>query len=155
MESYIYFARRWDYRMGSTHKNFSSLYRWRMEGNGYSEKEAKENVRFEGQIKVGETASFKTRERNLHYYDGGMDIQRYVKFDGTHDERLFVEAYIRCKYATNKNMEKDGNDHFYCRNINTIKGAENKFFQYCAEAFAMMEQIKGKKYSYECVVHKK
>ena len=143
-DSYIYFGTRY----GAGEVAFTKLYEnWI--ARGYSEAKAKDWVADARLIKVGETANIYQRSNSLRCNEDTW-IKRYVHFQGTKDERLFVESYIRSKYAANRNMEHCGNDHFYCRTSKTIKGAENKFFIYVAEAFALLEQIKGKTFNYEC-----
>lgn len=147
-DSYIYFAR---------HKTFYSsndtLNYWRnwWLNQGYSKEDVDDWIMADRQAKVGETASYTSRSKKL-YSENGMRISRRVKFLGTKDERLFVESYVRLKYSTNSNMRHHGNDYFTCANTKTIKGAENKFFEYVAEGFALMSALKGKKYSYECEI---
>lgn len=148
-ESFVYFASRTNFNGYNWH-TLTDIYKWRIDHNHYTEDKAKTEMYYYSVIKIGETASFDNRKNSLRYQDG-ISIRRYVKFDGTKEERLFIEAYLRSKYAGNRNMEHFGNDHFRCYNSKTIKGAENKFFQYVAEAFALLEQIKGRVYSYECI----
>lgn len=100
-------------------------------------------------MKIGESADFNNRYKSL-WSNERIRISRYVSFKGTKEERLFIESYIRTKYAANRNLCHYGNDHFRARTINNLKGAENKFFQYVAEAFAVMETLKHKKFPYEC-----
>ena len=145
-ESFIYFASRFN----DGWKDFTNLREYRIRCNGYTEQEARESQAFYSVIKIGETASLRYRTKNLYYKDH-MNIRRLVCFNGTKDERLFIEAYLRSKYASNRNMRHFGNDHFRCSNSKILKGAENKFFQYVAEAFALLEQVKKKEYSYECL----
>ena len=102
------------------------------------------------QFKIGETANFKQRNTKL-WSDERMQISRYVVFEGTKDERLFVESYIRMMYTSNCNLEHFGNDHFKTRTENNRKGAENQFFTMVAEAFAIIEQRKNKKISFTCI----
>jgi len=99
-------------------------------------------------FKIGETANLKNRTNTL-WTQNRVKIARYVKFSGTKDERLFIESYLRSKYSANRNLAHFGNDHFKARNKNSFKGAENKFFVYVAEAFAMLETIKNKSFSYK------
>ena len=144
-ESYIYFATRFDtnYCKSLTERKLSWMAR------GYDETTVLRWIRGEKEIKIGETASFKNRLNHL-YYNDGISIRRYVKFEGTKEERLFLESYVRSKYASNANMTHFGNDYFQCANINTIKGAQNKFFSYIAEGFELLSQIKHKNYNYTC-----
>ena len=101
-------------------------------------------------IKIGETNNITNRKNGLSNKENTI-LTKCVCFDGTKDDRLFIESYLRTRYAANSNMTHFGNDHFTCRTVNTVKGAENNFFVYVAEAFAMLEQIKHKHYSYECI----
>ena len=150
-DSFIYFASRINFNSSYEWHSLAEIYRWRIEHNHCTEDEAKFSMRYHSEVKIGETASFNSRKNSL-YYNDDISIRRYVKFNGTKEERLFIESYLRSKYAANRNMVHFGNDYFRCYNSKTIKGAENKFFQYVAEAFAMLEQIKKRKYSYECCV---
>lgn len=99
------------------------------------------------QFKIGETGSLEQRQNQL-WSNERMEVSRFISFDGTKDERLFVEAYLRSKYAGNRNLKHCGLDHFTARTLNNAKGAENRFFVYVAEAFALLETIKNKKYNY-------
>ena len=141
-ESYIYFAKR---------LSFATITYWKKLrlSQGYSEEDIARWTADKREVKIGETASYTLRNRDLHYYSN-IDITLRVKFMGTKEERLFVEAYIRTKYSANRNMIHHGNDYFSCSNSNTIKGAERKFFGYVAEGFAMLSAIKGKEYDYTC-----
>ena len=103
---------------------------------------AKENV-CEREMKVGETGNLEQRQ-NMLWSTERINVSRYVSFNGTKDERLFVESYLRSKYSANGNLRHFGNDHFKAQTKNNLKGAENKFFVYVAEAFAVLEQIKGR-----------
>lgn len=98
-------------------------------------------------FKVGETSNLEQRQNQLNA-DEGIKVSRYVSFKGTKDEQLFIEAYLRSKYAGNRNLQHYGLDHFKAYTMNNAKGAENNFFVYVAEAFAILETIKNKKYSY-------
>ena len=102
------------------------------------------------QFKIGETANLEQRQVQLRLNEG-THICKYIKFDGTKDERLFVESYLRARYAGNRNLRHFALDHFNACTINNAKGAENKFFVYVAEAFALLEQIKGKHYDYRVI----
>ena len=104
-------------------------------------------------FKIGQTASMYTRSTKL-WSDERMAIARYVSFNGTLDERLFIESYVRMMYCANSNLVHCGSDHFKARTENNRKGAENKFFQYVAEAFALIEQRKGQAIPYNCHVGK-
>ena len=95
------------------------------------------------EMKVGETSNLEQRQ-NVLWSTERINVSRYVSFNGTKDERLFVESYLRTKYSTNSNLRHYGNDHFKAQTKNNLKGAENRFFVYVAEAFALLEQIKGK-----------
>lgn len=141
-ESYIYFAKRLS---SETITYWKKL--WLSQGS--SEEDVTRWTTDRREVKIGETASYALRNRDLHYYNN-IDIALRVKFMGTKEERLFVEAYIRTKYSANRNMIHHGNDYFSCSNSNTIKGAEHKFFDYVAEGFAMLSAIKGKEYNYTC-----
>ena len=99
-------------------------------------------------FKIGETANLETRSNGL-WSNERMRVSRYVKFNGTKDERLFIESYLRSVYAANSNLSHFGNDHFRARNQNNLKGAENKFFVHVAEAFAALEVIKHKSFNYK------
>ena len=99
-------------------------------------------------FKIGETSNLETRGNNL-WSQERMRVARYVSFDGTKDERLFIEAYLRSKYSANRNLAHFGNDHFTARTQNNLRGAENKFFLHVAEAFALLEIIKNKKYEFK------
>lgn len=143
-ESYIYFAKRLSYHTLSYFKKL-----WLSQG--HSENDVKRWLNDEREVKIGETASYTTRRNNLRYNDC-IYIALRVKFMGTKDERLFVESYVRSKYSANRNMIHHGNDYFSCSNSNTIKGAENKFFAYVAEGFALLSTVKGKHYDYTCEV---
>ena len=145
VESYIYFA-----KYGSQYHTCKEL-RTMWERQGHKKEDIDWWILLEKRVKVGETASYETRKNNLRYQNG-VDIYRRVKFMGTKDDRLFIEAYIRAKYAANPNMEHIGNDYFNCANRNTIKGAENKFFAYVTEAFELLSQIKNKNYTFECEI---
>lgn len=150
-DSYVYFATRMDFMSKYGYRNLTEYYNRCIDFFDETEEQAKRSMQYNSAVKVGETANFTSRKNSLNYNDD-IIIRRYVKFDGTKEERLFIESYLRTKYAANRNMVHFGNDHFRCYNSKTIKGAENKFFQYVAEAFSLLEQIKGRKYSYECVV---
>jgi hypothetical protein len=100
------------------------------------------------QFKIGETTNMEQRQNQL-WSNERMETSRFISFDGSKDERLFVEAYLRSKYAGNRNLKHCGLDHFTARTLNNAKGAENHFFVYVAEAFALLETIKNKKYSYK------
>jgi hypothetical protein len=99
-------------------------------------------------FKIGESSNLENRANTL-WTQNRVKIARYVKFNGTKDERLFIESYLRVKYSANCNLAHFGNDHFKARNGNSLKGAENKFFVNVAEAFAMLETIKNKSFSYK------
>ena len=148
-DSFIYFASRVDFNSPYEWHSLTEIYKSRIERNQWTEEEAKWSMHYYSEIKIGETANFENRKNSLYYKDD-ISIRRFVKFNGTKEERLFIESYLRSKYAANRNMAHFGNDYFHCYNSKTIKGAENKFFQYVAEAFILLEQIKGRKYSYEC-----
>lgn len=150
-DSFIYFASRINFNSPCDWHSLAEIYKWRIERNNWAKEEAKKDMRYYSEIKIGETANFGNRKNSLHYKDS-ISIRRFVKFNGTKEERLFIESYLRSKYAANRNMVHFGNDYFRCYNSKTIKGAENKFFQYVAEAFSLLEQIKGRKYSYESCV---
>ena len=143
-ESYIYFAKRLSDHTLSYWKNL-----WLSQG--YSAEDVKCWIDSRREIKVGETASYDLRKRDL-YSKNNISIVRRVKFMGTKEERLFVEAYIRSKYSINTNMIHHGNDYFSCSNSKTIRGAENKFFGYVTEGFTMLSALKGKEYDYTCEV---
>lgn len=98
-------------------------------------------------MKVGETGNLEGRQNTL-WSNEYINVSRYVSFNGTKDERLFVESYLRAKYSANSNLQHFGNDHFKAQTKNNLKGAENKFFTYVAEAFALLEQIKGREISF-------
>lgn len=108
----------------------------------------KETVK-ERDMKVGETGNLEMRQ-NMLWSNERISVTRYVSFKGTKDERLFIESYLRSKYSANCNLQHYGNDHFTARNKNNLKGAENKFFVYVAEAFAILEQIKNKPFKFTC-----
>lgn len=101
----------------------------------------------EREMKIGETSNLEQRQHML-WSTESITVSRYVSFNGTKDERLFIESYLRSKYSANRNLQHYGNDHFTSRNKNNLKGAENKFFTYVAEAFAILEQIKGRSISF-------
>ena len=103
---------------------------------------AKEGIT-EREMKIGETSNLEMRQ-NMLWSTERINVSRYVSFNGTKDERLFIESYLRSKYSANGNLRHYGNDHFKAQTKNNLKGAENKFFVYVAEAFALLEQIKGK-----------
>ena len=111
---------------------------------------AKENAR-EREMKVGETGNLEQRQ-NMLWSSERINVTRYVSFNGTKDERLFVESYLRSKYSANNNLRHYGNDHFKAQTKNNLKGAENKFFTYVAEALAILEQIKGRPISFTTYV---
>lgn len=104
-------------------------------------------------FKVGESSNLKSRQNTL-WSNERTAIRRYVSFEATKEERLFIEAYLRSKYAANCNLCHYGNDHFHARTTNNLKGAENKFFVNVAEAFALLEKIKGKQFTYYAHVGK-
>lgn len=104
-------------------------------------------------FKIGESANLKSRQNTL-WSNERTAIHRYVSFDATKEERLFIEGYLRSKYAANRNLCHYGNDHFHARTTNNLKGAENRFFVYVAEAFAMLEKIKNKQFTYYAHVGK-
>ena len=104
-------------------------------------------------FKVGESSNLKSRQNTL-WSNERATIRRYVSFEATKEERLFIEAYLRSKYAANRNLCHYGNDHFHARTTNNLKGAENKFFVNVAEAFALLEKIKGKQFTYYAHVGK-
>ena len=104
-------------------------------------------------FKVGESSNLKSRQNTL-WSNERTTIRRYVSFEATKEERLFIEAYLRSKYAANRNLCHNGNDHFHARTTNNLKGAENKFFVNVAEAFALLEKIKGKQFTYYAHVGK-
>ena len=97
----------------------------------------------ERDMKIGETGNMEQRQ-NMLWSTERMEVNRYVSFKGTKDERLFIESYLRAKYSANNNLRHFGNDHFKAQTRNNLKGAENKFFVYVAEAFALLEQIKDR-----------
>ena len=99
-------------------------------------------------FKIGESSNLEHRTNTL-WTQNRVVISRYVRFNGTKDERLFIESYLRAKYSANCNLAHFGNDHFKARNSNSLKGAENKFFVNVAEAFAMLETIKHKSFNYK------
>ena len=104
-------------------------------------------------FKIGETANMKQRQTAL-WSQERTEVCRYVSFEATKEERLFIEAYLRSKYAANRNLCHYGNDHFHARTTNNLKGAENKFFVNVAEAFALLEKIKSKQFTYYAHVGK-
>lgn len=114
-------------------------------------KEAKKQNKYKYQfemdatIKIGESMNLDGRK-----YTVDTPIDLYVKFEGTKSDRLFIESYLRSMYDANCNMEHRGNDHFRCMNVNTLKGARNKFFTYVAMAFEMLQSINGRQYEWEC-----
>lgn len=111
---------------------------------------ASEDIR-EREMKVGETGNLEQRQ-NMLWSNERINVKRYVSFEGTKDERLFVESYLRSKYSANSNLHHFGNDHFKAQTKNNLKGAENKFFVYVAEAFALLEQIKGREIAFNTYV---
>jgi hypothetical protein len=143
-KSYVYFGKR---HFGD--ETFTELLNHYLT-HGWCEYDAKHWTSIQKVIKIGETNNIISRKKGLSTHEHTM-LTRFVCFDGTKDDRLFIESYLRTRYAANPNMAHFGNDHFTCRTANTIKGAENNFFVYVAEAFALLEQIKHKHYSYECV----
>jgi hypothetical protein len=148
-ESYIYFASRVYFYKGNN--NFTQRKNWEINRGIYSLEDINYFDKRDHEIKIGETASLKSRKDSLYYNDGIL-IRRKVKFEGTKEERLFIESYVRSKYSANKNMYHFGNDYFKCANSNTLKGAENKFFVYVAEAFEILSKIKNKNYNFECLM---
>lgn len=141
-ESYVYFARKligW-----STITSLKKIWVRR----GCSAEDIARWAKDYRLVKVGESASYNRRRSGLS--SDGMYIELRVRFMGTKDERLFLESYVRSKYSLNRNMIHHGNDHFLCANSNTIKGAQNKFFDYMAEAFAALSVLKGKTFEYTC-----
>ena len=131
--SYIYFGTYYD---GISWKTF---------------KEAKKQNRFawefemDASIKIGETSNIRSRK-----YTVDTPIDLYVEFQGTKADRLFIESYVRSLYEANCNMSHRGNDHFRCMNVNTLKGARNKFFTYVAMAFEALQSINGRQYEWAC-----
>lgn len=111
---------------------------------------ASEDIR-EREMKVGETGNLEQRQ-NMLWSNERINVKRYVSFEGTKDERLFVESYLRSKYSANNNLRHFGNDHFKAQTKNNLKGAENKFFVYVTEAFALLEQIKGREIAFNTYV---
>ncbi len=130
--SYIYFGTFYD---GHTWKNFTQM--------------KKRVVRYgrerNATIKIGETSNIKHRKNTVD-----TPITLYVEFVGTKADRLFIEAYVRSLYEANCNMSHCGNDHFRCMNVNTLKGARNKFFTYVAIAFEALQSINGRQYEWAC-----
>lgn len=100
------------------------------------------------EFKIGESANLYLRKNTL-WSNERIEILRYVVFNGTKDERLFVESYLRSVYSANRNLKHFGNDHFKAQTRNNLKGAENQFFVHVAEAFAALEIIKHKKFTYQ------
>ena len=99
-------------------------------------------------MKIGESANMKTRTSAL-WSDERVKISRYVTFEGTKADRLFVESHLRIKYDANCNLHHYGNDHFHAQTRNNLKGAENRFFEYVGEALAELEKIKRKDFPYK------
>ena len=145
--SYIYIA---ESNTFNVFKSLKELTEWRLK-QGYTMERIKWEYHYDCRVKVGETASYETRKNNLRYKDA-MTIVRRVKFEGTKEERLFVEGYVRSKYSANVNMRHYGNDYFSCTNRNTVKGAKNHFFALVAEGFELLSQIKHKNYTFECEI---
>lgn len=114
-----------------------------------SKKQARLEAQEERKIKIGETASVKSRRQQLINNEGRY-ITKAVIWDGNKAERLFIESYVRMFYSSNSNMEHYGNDHFFCLNSNTVKGAYNQFFTVVAQAFAVLETVTHKSYTYTC-----
>jgi len=94
-------------------------------------------------MKIGESGNLENRQ-NVLWCTESINVSRYVSFDGTEDERVFVESWLRSRYSTNSNLKHFGKDHFKARTKNNLKGAENKFFIYVAEALAALESMKNK-----------
>lgn len=142
--SYIYFATYY-YDMYCW-KSFKQAKQWYFKyANECTEMGAKDYVDTRATIKIGESMNLNSRR---HTVDTPIDL--YVKFEGTKSDRLFIESYLRSMYEANCNMEHRGNDHFRCMNVNTLKGARNKFFTYVAMAFEMLQSINGRQYEWEC-----
>lgn len=137
--SYIYFATRYD---GQAWKSFKDV---KKQCRKYSEWYQQGAVEEAATIKIGESGNISGRK-----YTVDTPIDLYVEFEGTKSDRLFIEAYIRSMYAANCNMEHRGNDHFRCMNVNTLKGARNKFFTYVAMAFEALQSINGRQYEWAC-----
>jgi len=142
--SYIYFATY--YTDGYGWQNFKQAKQWYLDrANEYTEMEAKNYFEMDATIKIGESKNLDGRK-----YTVDTPIDLYVEFEGTHADRLFIEAYVRSMYDANCNMEHRGNDHFRCMNVNTLKGARNKFFTYVAMAFETLQSINGRQYEWSC-----
>ena len=133
--SYIYFATYYDGICWKTFKEAKKRYK-----KGY-----KHLFEMDATIKIGESMNLDGRK-----YTVDTPIDLYVKFEGTKSDRLFIESYLRSMYDANCNMEHRGNDHFRCMNVNTLKGARNKFFTYVAMAFETLQSINGRQYEWEC-----
>lgn len=140
--SYIYFATY--YGDGCGWQNFKQAEQW-YSNHSYSEWDARRCFERDATIKIRETKNLYTRQ-----YTVDTPIDLYVEFEGTHSDRLFIEAYVRSMYEANCNMEHRGNDHFRCMNVNTLKGARNKFFTYVAMAFETLQSINGRQYEWSC-----
>lgn len=139
--SYIYFATY--YNNGYSWQNFKQAKQMYLET--YPETRAKVFFEMDATIKIGESMNLDSRRHTVD-----TPINLYVRFEGTKSDRLFIESYLRSMYEANCNMEHRGNDHFRCMNINTLKGARNKFFTYVAMAFEMLQSINGRQYEWEC-----
>lgn len=142
--SYIYFATYYNDRYGW--KNFKQAKQQYFNCvRQYTESQIKRWFEMDATIKIGESSNIDNRK---HTVDTPIDL--YVEFEGTKSDRLFIESYVRSMYDANCNMEHRGNDHFRCMNVNTLKGARNKFFTYVAMAFEMLQSINGRQYEWSC-----
>lgn len=140
--SYIYFATYysgWWKTLKEAKKHYENL------PQNYNDMQIRRWVEMDATIKIGESSNIDNRK---HTVDTPIDL--YVKFEGTKSDRLFIESYLRSMYEANCNMEHRGNDHFRCMNVNTLKGARNKFFTYVAMAFETLQSINGRQYEWEC-----
>ena len=137
LEWRIYYGDRFIFCVANTkwHKSFSAE-KAELEANPrYDEEAIQRRMERLRECKMGITSNIKNRENNLSYTEGTY-IHKSVAFYGTYAQALKVESDVRwmIEQTCGKNVRHQGNDHFKCSNINTMRSIYNHFDEWAEQA---------------------
>ena len=133
----IYYGDRYLFSVADTKwsKSFSAE-KAALEANPrYDEESIKRRMDNLRECKMGITSNLKNRKNNLGYTEGTY-IHKTIVFYGTYAQALKVESDVRwmIEQTCGKNVKHQGNDHFKCSNINTMRSIYNHFDEWAEQA---------------------